>query len=137
MNALIRMMLIAGMAAAAAPAWAAAAAQAPLNPELLARCEVEIRRMKAHGQKEFAAELQKQWDLYVNDPAVHEAVQKETGERITQAREAFNRYYNQLVAEGQKEGADRMRQLFEISLTGAPVNAAADAERAGPAPSAE
>lgn len=134
MNAWIRTLLAAVMTAAAAPAWAQQAVQQPLDPELLTRYEVELRRMQAHGQKEYAKELEKQWALYVNDPAVHTAVHQETAERIAEARAAFNQYYNQLVAEGQQEGADRMRQLFEISLTGAPVNAGAEVERAGPAP---
>lgn len=132
----ITLMVLAALSAAPC-GWAQQAAPMSLDPELLTRCEIEIRRMKARGQKEFAAELQKQLDLYVKDPVVHAAVHQETTERITQARAAFNQYYDQLVAEGQTEGAERMRQLFEISLTGAPVATGAEVERAGPTPSAE
>lgn len=135
MNALTRTLLVAVMTAVAAPAWAQQqAVPQALDPELLTRCEVEIRRMQARGQQEFAAELQKQLDLYFKDAIVHAAVRQETAERIAQARAAFNAYYQQLVVEGQQAGADRMRKLFEISLTGAPANAGADVERAGPTP---
>ena len=109
-------------------------AGAPLEPEVLARCAVEVRRLQAHHQQALAAELQHQLDLYLTDPAVHQAVRTETAERITQARKAFNRYYAKLVAEGDQASADRMRQLFEISLTGVPANKASQIERAGPTP---
>ena len=87
------------------------------------------------GAKEYAKELRKQYDAYRHDARQHEVVLQQTRERIAQAREAFNQYYQQLVAEGQAEGAERMKTLFEISLMGAPVATdAAPTEHAGPTP---
>ena len=126
---------LAGLLAGTPALVCAEPAGAPLEPEVLARCAAEVHRLQVHHQTEYAAELQHQLDLYLTDPAVHQAVRTETAERITQARKAFDRYYAKLVAEGNQASADRMRQLFEISLTGAPATKTSPVERAGPGPS--
>ena len=138
-NGYLRVSVLGGLLmslAGALPAWAQPAAQVSPNPKVLARCAVEVRRLQAHGQQEMAAELQRQLDLFQRDPSVHQAVLEETAARLTQARTAFERYYARLVAEGQREGAERMRRLFEISLTGAPAGADTAVERSGPTPTA-
>lgn len=117
------------LAVAAGLAWPAQA-QPPAGDvdrgELAVRFEAEMQRLKAMGPaaEDFANELQKQYDAYVHDAKAHEDVLRETQARIAQAREAFDRYYQQLIAEGQTEGAERMKKLFEISLMGAPMAAA-------------
>ena len=107
------------------------------DQELDLRYQTEMRQLKTMGPgaKEYAKELQKQYDAYRHDAKQHEVVLQQTRERIVQAREAFNQYYQQLVSEGQAEGAERMKTLFEISLMGAPVATdAASTEHAGPTP---
>ncbi len=105
----------------AAPLSALAQEAGTLDPELVTRCQLEIKKLKARGMNEAAQEMQRQFDAFANNPKVHEQVIQETRQRLTQAREAFNKYYQQLVAEGETEGAERMKKLFEISLTGAPL----------------
>ena len=128
-------LMVAGTMAMALPA-AAQMLSASAEKELDVRFQLEMQRLKTMGPgaTEDAKELQKQYDAYHRDAKVREAIVHETEDRIVQAREAFNQYYNQLVTEGDRAGADRMRQLFEISLTGVPVNADAPTEHAGPAP---
>ena len=125
------------VAGCALPAQAAQPVSGAFDKELDLRYQTEMRQLKVMGPgaKEYAKELQKQYDAYRHDAKQHEVILQQTRERIAQAREAFNQYYQQLVSEGQAEGAERMKTLFEISLMGAPVvTEASPAEHAGPTP---
>lgn len=127
-----RLALVALVLACATPATAEPLSST--DQELALRFQAEMQRLQSFGPQaaEYAKELQKQYDAYRRDAQVKEAVRQETQERINQAREAFDRYYQQLVAEGQAEGAERMKKLFEISLMGAPL-AVAEPAAAAPA----
>ena len=121
----IRSIVVALLVVLAAPCAALAQEAGTLDPELVSRCQFEIKKLKARGMDEAAQELQRQFDAFAKNPKTREAVLKETSRRLTDAREAFNKYYQQLLAEGEKESAERMRQIFEISLRGAPLPTAA------------
>ena len=122
----IRSIVLAVIIGLLAPLPAALAQEAgTLDPELVSRCQFEIKKLKARGMDEAAQELQRQFDAFAKNPKTREAVLKETSQRLTDAREAFSKYYQQLLAEGEQESAERMRQIFEISLRGAPLPTAA------------
>ena len=124
----IRSIALSLLVVLAAPLPALAQEAGTLDPELTTRCRIEVKRLKARGMDEAAKELQHQFDLYAKDAKTRQAVIDETAKRIQNAREAFKTYYQQLIAEGQPEGAERMRQLFEISIKGAPLTASAPAK---------
>ena len=129
--------LIVCLTAGALPACAQTPSSAT-DREVTLRFQAEMQRLKAFGPQatEYGKELQKQYDAYMRNATARAAVVRETQERIVQAREAFDRYYQQLVAEGDVEGAERMKKLFEISLLGIPVanlaSPAGSATSAGP-----
>ncbi len=129
--------LIACLAAGTLPAHA----QMPdgiVDQEVALRFQAEMQRLRALGPQatEYVRELQKQYDAYTHNAKARQTVIRETMERMARAREAFNRYYQGLVAEGNAEDAERMKKLFEISLQGVPLTTASTAAAPPAAPQA-